>query len=149
MIGVNGLLLSGVFKQLISGQKSGGNAMSDMGSLLIIVFTTLFTILFINIRLETQISEEGIYVKFFPVHLSFRLYTWENITKSFVRQYDPIREYGGWGLRFGLSGTRKAFNVSGDKGLQLEFADHKKLLIGTNKPDEITETLKRIGQLKP
>ncbi|MEO0075774.1 MAG: hypothetical protein ABIK31_06695 [candidate division WOR-3 bacterium] len=59
-----------------------------------------------------------------------------------------MTEYGGWGLRLGLFGKGTAFSVSGNKGLQLEFTDNKKLLIGTNKLDELTETLKKIGQLK-
>ena len=70
------------------------------------------------------------------------------LTKSFVRQYSPLTEYGGWGLRLGLFGKGTAYNVSGNKGLQLEFTDKKKLLIGTNKPDELSETLNKIGQLK-
>ena len=80
--------------------------------------------------------------------MKFKYYAWEKLKKSFVRQYSPIAEYGGWGLRYGFLGKGKAFNVSGDKGLQLEFMDNKKLLIGTSKPDELTEALKRIGQLK-
>ncbi|MDQ1088364.1 hypothetical protein [Siphonobacter sp. SORGH_AS_1065] len=59
-----------------------------------------------------------------------------------------MTEYGGWGLRLGLFGKGIAFNVSGNKGLQLEFIDHKKLLIGTNKPEELTKVLSEIGQLK-
>jgi hypothetical protein len=59
-----------------------------------------------------------------------------------------LTEYGGWGLRLGLFGKGTAFNVSGDIGLQLEFTDDRKLLIGTNKPDELIETLNKIGQLK-
>jgi hypothetical protein len=59
-----------------------------------------------------------------------------------------LTEYGGWGLRLGILGKGTAFNVSGDKGLQLEFIDNKKLLIGTKKPEELTETLNKIGQLK-
>ena len=69
--------------------------------------------------------------------------------KSYVRQYSPIIEYGGWGLRFGIFGKGTAFNVSGNKGLQLEFINNKKLLIGTNKPDALTETLIKLGRLKP
>jgi|SRR3954447_2251190 hypothetical protein len=110
--------------------------------------TILLTILFINFRLETQIKKDGVYVRFFPFHLSFRHYNWDKVSKSFVRQYNPIGEYGGWGLRLGLFGKGKALSVSGDKGLQLEFTDNKKLLIGTNKPEELTEALKKIGQLK-
>ncbi|MBE9601319.1 hypothetical protein [Pedobacter sp. MC2016-24] len=70
------------------------------------------------------------------------------MTKSFVRKYSPLTEYGGWGIRFGLFGQGNAFNVSGNEGLQLEFNDHTKLLIGTKKPAELTETLNKIGQLK-
>lgn len=97
-------------------------------------------------RLKNQIRKDGVYVKFFPFHLSFKVYKWDKVSKLFVRQYDPISEYGGWGLRIGRNG--KAFNVSGNKGLQLEFHDNKKLLIGTNKPEELKETLLKIGPLK-
>ena len=112
-------------------------------SLSILVPTIL---LFLYMRLETQVRKDGIYVKFFPFHRSFREYKWDTVSKSFVRQYDPIGEYGGWGLRNGPKG--KAFNVSGDEGLQLEFIDNKNLLIGTNKPKELKNILLQIGQLK-
>jgi hypothetical protein len=102
----------------------------------------------VNFRLDKVIKKDGIYVRFFPFHLRFKHYSWDKLTKSFVRQYSPIAEYGGWGLRFGLFGKGTAYNISGNKGLQLQFIDNKKLLIGTNKPDELTETLKIIGQLK-
>jgi hypothetical protein len=148
LLGIDGLFLFGVFKQVIGGQQFGDKPISNNGLLLTTGLTVLLTILFISFRLETQVKKDGIYVKFFPFHLSFRHYTWDKISKSFVRKYNAIAEYGGWGLRLGLFGNGKAFNVSGDKGLQLEFFDNKKLLIGTNKPDELTETLIKIGQLK-
>ncbi|MCW3113115.1 MAG: hypothetical protein JWR18_1511 [Segetibacter sp.] len=111
------------------------------------VFILLPTILLLfNMKLETQIRKDGIYVKFFPFHLSFKEYKWNDVKKSYVRQYNPMSEYGGWGLRWGLAG--KAFNVSGDKGLQLEFLDNKKVLIGTNKAEELKATLLHINQLK-
>ncbi len=149
LLAVNGLFIFGIFKQVIDRQQFGDKPMSDIGLLLTAGLTILLTILFVNFRLDTQIKKEGIYIRFFPFHLSFRHYTWDKISKAFVRQYNPIGEYGGWGLRVGLFGKGKAFNVSGNKGLQLEFSDNKRLLIGTNKPDELTETLKKIGQLKP
>lgn len=67
------------------------------------------------------------------------------MTKPYVRQYSPLAEYGGWGLRLGLFGKGTSYNVSYDKGLQLEFTDNKKLLIGTNKSDELTETFKKLN----
>ena len=148
LLGINGLFLFGVFKQVINGQQFGDKPMSNTGLLIATGLTLLLTILFINFRLDTIIKKDGIYVRFFPLHLKFKHYSWDSLTKSFVRQYSAITEYGGWGLRLGLFGKGKAYNVSGDKGLQLEFANNKKLLIGTNKPDQLTETLNKIGQLK-
>lgn len=148
LLGTNGLFLFGVFKQVIVGQQFGDKPMSNLGLLIATVLTILLTLLFVNFRLDTTIKKDGIYVRFFPFHLQFKHYPWDKLTKSFVRQYSPIADFGGWGLRLGLFGKGTAYNVSGDKGLQLEFTDNKKLLIGTNKPDELTEILKKIGQLK-
>jgi hypothetical protein len=146
LLGINGLFLFGVFKQVIGGQQFGDNSMSNAGLLITTGLTIALTILLVNFRLDTTIKKDGIYVRFFPFHLKFKYYNWDSLTKSFIRQYSPLSEYGGWGLR-GLSKNR-ALSVSGDKGLQLEFKDNKRLLIGTNKPEEITETLNKIGQLK-
>ncbi|MBC7846196.1 MAG: hypothetical protein H7Y10_06865 [Flavobacterium sp.] len=148
LLGINGLFLFGVFKQIIGGQQFGDKPMSNLELLIATGSTIILTILFVNFRLDTAIKKDGIYVRFFPFHLKFKHYTWDKLTKSFVRQYSPITEYGGWGLRLGLFGNGTAYNVSGNKGLQLEFTDTKKILIGTNKPDELTETLIKIGQLK-
>lgn len=122
--------------------------MSNEGILVAAGVSVLLTIFFISFRLETLVKDSGIYVRFFPVHVSFKRYSWDRISKSFVRKYKPISEFGGWGLRSGLFGKGKAFNVSGNKGLQLEFLDGTRLLIGTNKPEELTETLDKIGQIR-
>ena len=148
LLGTNGLFLFGVFKQVIGGEQFGDNPMSNAGLLIATGLTFALTLLFINFRLDTTIKKDGIYVRFFPLHFKFKHYSWDSLTKSFVRQYSPLTEYGGWGLRLGLFGKGTAFNVSGDKGLQRQFTDNKKLLIGTNKPAELTETLNKIGQLK-
>lgn len=148
LIGINGLFLFGVFKQVIGGEQFGDKPMSNTELLMAASLTILVMVLFISTRLDTQIKNDGIYVRFFPFHLKFKYYPWTNLTKSFVRKYSPLSEYGGWGLRLGLSGKGTAFNVSGDKGLQLEFTNNKKLLIGTNKPIELTDTLSQLGQLK-
>jgi len=146
LLGTNGLFLFGIFKQVVGGQQFGDKPMSNTGLLIVSGLILLLTISFIFFRLDTQLKKDGIYIRFFPFHLSYRYYPWERISKSFVRQYSPITEYGGWGIRIGFFGKGKAFNVSGNKGLQLEFSDNKKLLIGTNKPDELTETLRKIGR---
>ena len=148
LLAINAFFLFGVYKQVIGGQQFGDKPTSNNGLLIAAGLTLLFTILFVNFRLETQIKDDGVYVRFFPFHLSYKHFTWDKISKSFVREYQPISEYGGWGIRMGLFGKGRAYNVSGNKGLQLEFTDHKKLLIGTRKPEELTTTLEKIGQIR-
>ncbi|HXB91099.1 MAG TPA: hypothetical protein VNU72_02370, partial [Puia sp.] len=134
--------------QVISHQPFGNKPMGNSTLLAVTAGMVLFTILFASFGLATMIQKDGIYIKFFPFHLSFRHYAWDQLSKSYIREYSPIMEYGGWGVRFGVFGNGKAYNVSGKMGLQLEFTDGRKLLIGTNKADELEMTLKKLGQIK-
>lgn len=149
LLGINSLFLFGVFKQIIMGEPFGDKPAGDTELLIISGAMIAFTLAFLSIRLETEIASDGIYVRFFPFHLRFRHYTWDSLTKSYIRKYSSIAEYGGWGIRFGFPGKGKAYNVSGKNGLQLVFRNGKKLLIGTKKADEIEAVLKQLGQYKP
>lgn len=148
LLGVNAVFIFRIFRQIMGLQPIGQNTMSDTGLIVVTTVSILLTILFLNFRLDTLIKKDGIYVRFYPIHLKFNHYAWQSLTKSFIREYSPISEYGGWGLRYGLFGKGKAYSVSGNKGLQLELTNNKKLLIGTNKPDELNKKLIIIGQLK-
>lgn len=145
LIGLNGLFVFGVFTQIIAGGKFGNLSATDIVLLAVTIFMFLLNILFFNFRLETRIQTDGIYVRFFPFHKSFKHYSWDVIDQSYVRKYSPVREYGGWGIRTGQKG--EAFNISGNQGLELEFKDGGRLLIGTNKPEELSAALNKIGQL--
>ena len=110
-------------------------------TLLGIVASFAFIFIF---KLTTRIDEYGIHYQFFPFHLSLRKIAWSEIEKAYVRNYDPIGEYGGWGLKGGLLWNKKrgtAVNISGDIGIQLELKNDKKLLIGTKKEQEAKRVL--------
>ncbi|WP_126974132.1 DUF6141 family protein [Gynurincola endophyticus] len=146
LLGVNAFFLYGVFIQLVIGRSFGNKPMNNTTLLIITGLTLLITLLVYNLRLDTIIRNDGIYVRFFPFHFKFKQYTWNTLTKCYIRKYSALLEYGGWGVRIGLSG--KAFNVSGNKGLQLELNNKKKILIGTKKPEELAQKLESIAQLK-
>ena len=145
---LNGLFLAGVYTQVLKGQQFGDKPMSNTGLLIAAGISLLCTLLFYIFRLETRIKRDGIYVRFFPIQLAFKHFKFDDINKLYVRQYRPVSEYGGWGLRVGFSGVGKAYNTSGNKGLQIEFKDHRKLLIGTNRPEELKNVINALGQLK-
>lgn len=108
----------------------------------------LVIILFIIMQLRTQITEQGVFYRFFPIHFQVLVITWEEVEKAYVRKYSPILDYGGWGIRLGLGGKGKAYNVSGNMGLQLILKSGKKILIGTQQPNELTELLDQLVKAK-
>ncbi len=93
-------------------------------------------------NLKIEIREDGIYIRFTPFHLRFHKIAFSEIKSYEARTYRPIVEYGGWGIRYGLPpGRNKAYNVLGNKGVELELKNGKRLLIGTQKPDEFIAAL--------
>ncbi|MBO7316230.1 MAG: hypothetical protein J6U44_03590 [Paludibacteraceae bacterium] len=108
-------------------------------STLEMVVALLIPLFLFVLNLETEISQEGISVRFFPFHLKKNFFSWEEIEKISVREYSPLLEYGGWGIRRGKSGG--AYNVKGNIGLQLVLKNGKKILIGTQKAEELKQIL--------
>ena len=95
-------------------------------------------------KLITRIDETGIHYQFFPFHFSKRTILWSELNSAKTRKYDAIGEFGGWGLRGGIFWKKSkgiAYNVSGDLGIQLELATNKKILIGTQKENEVNAIL--------
>ena len=114
-----------------------------LSSSIAIAASGLFIFIF---KLKTRIDEKGIHYQFFPFHFSLKTILWQDITKAYVRTYDPIGEFGGWGLKGGAfwnSGKGKAINVKGDIGIQLLLKNGKKLLIGTQKENQAQQILQK------
>jgi hypothetical protein len=106
------------------------------GSMLsIAILCTFFTV----VKLHTKINSSGIQYKFFPFHLKWQSISWTEIEKSEIRSYKPIREYGGWGLRYGKQG--KAYTIKGKTGLQLYLKTGRNILIGTNESEALAQVL--------
>jgi hypothetical protein len=120
------------------------NGFSNPASYIGLVTIVLLMIMLISTRLETEIRKDGINVRFIPFIWRRKIYTWDLIEKVYLREYNPIGEFGGWGIR-GV-GKNRALNISGNKGLQLELKDGKRMLIGTHKPDEIKKMLELLGR---
>ncbi len=134
------ITLWGMIQQLFLGQPFGNNPAPDIVLIIIvIIFGFGFPYAFYTMNLTTEIRSDGIYYRFFPFHLSFHKIKLEDLAKYEVQTYNPIRDYGGWGIRWGSKG--KAYNVSGNRGVQLEYSNGKQLLIGSQKPEEFAEAL--------
>jgi hypothetical protein len=104
-----------------------------------IVINVLVTVILIFAKLQTRLSVSALYLRFFPFHFSYRKIDFDTIAAVYARTYQPLGEFGGWGIRWTPRG--RAYNVSGNQGVQLELKNGKKILIGSQHADELASLL--------
>lgn len=140
----------GLYTQLIAGQPFGNRPMSDAGLIVFALFTCSIAIalpwLLYTTHLTVWVSDEYIHIRYFPfVRKRIPL---RHIAHAGVRTYHPVLEYGGWGIRMSLRGRGWAFSVSGNRGVQLHFKSGKRMLIGSQKPEELLRAIRRSPSTK-
>jgi hypothetical protein len=144
LLPINAVFIYVIYEQFILGQLFGGEPSSAPGFLFGFFILVVVNLLIYSIRLETSFTEDGIQYRFFPIESKMKSIAWDDISKAYVREYRPIAEYGGWGMRFGIFGKGMAYNVSGNMGIQLELTSGKKILFGTQEAGEIERILRKL-----
>ena len=141
-----GFLQLGAYFDMVENVGSTDKAMQLVSGILLALIGIGFLYIFTAIRLQTEVRKDGFYWRFPPFLRKWRNIDPKEVKYLYIRQYRPIAEYGGWGYRFGFSG--KAYNMRGNIGLQFVLDTNKKVLFGTQKPDELEKALKKIMQRK-
>ena len=135
------LMIYGTYQQLALGQPFGNHPVSDttliwLGPAMILLMLSV-PILLWTMKLHIIVDREFLHIRFFPfVKRDIPL---NDILEWKAKVYHPLRDYGGWGIRWGFKG--KAYNVSGNRGVQLVLIKNKKLLIGSQKPDALAQAI--------
>jgi hypothetical protein len=141
-----GLFGYGMVQQLVFDKPWGDRPMSDTAlavtGTLLILLEIGFIALFATMKLITEVRSDGLYIRFVPFHLSFRRIPLEDLAGVEARTYSPIKEYGGWGIRFGRGG--RAYNVSGNRGVRIDYATGRHILIGSQRADELAQAISSI-----
>jgi hypothetical protein len=128
-------------RQIILGDPFGSNPASDAGVIIILViFGIIFPVWFLIMRLEVQVTSSSLSFRMFPLHVNWREVPFGTIDCVMAVIYRPIREYGGWGIRFGRKGI--AYNVSGDRGVQVTLTSGKSFLLGSQRAEELELVLR-------
>lgn len=97
--------------------------------------------LLLGMKLRVKVDRERMHIRFSPfVNRSIAL---ADILRWEVRNYRPIVEYGGWGIRYSLIGKGRAYNARGNRGVQLELQGGQLLLIGSQKPEELADAIRQ------
>ena len=89
------------------------------------------------LRLDIEVGGDVLHVRMRP--FVRRTLSLDEIASFEARSYRPICEYGGWGIRWGPSG--RAYNLRGNRGVQLTLADGGRLLLGSQRADELAAAI--------
>lgn len=102
----------------------------------------LVSILILIMKLETTIDKKGIHYRMTPFHIKSRTIDWKDIQKVEVKKYNPIFEYGGWGIR-GFK-KRRAYSIYGTKGIYILLRNNNSIMIGTQNPENARQIIESI-----
>lgn len=123
---LNCFVLYGVIKQLIYKIPFGENPAPNFILLLGLVTTLLLLGMLFLIYLKITINENEIIIHFYPfIKKTIQIKEIKNLE---IVEYNPLRDYGGWGIRYGKKG--KAYTIGGKLGLSITLLNNKNILVG-------------------
>lgn len=108
-------------------------------------------VIFYKAVFVTEVRADGLYLKLWPLHLSFRHVPCEAIESHSRESFSPMGEYGGIGVRhnptfyrWGISFEEpKAYIAEGGDGVRIDRRDARPIVIGTQRPEELHAALQR------
>ena len=138
----------GLYTQLVLDIPFGTNHMSNT-VLLITTFiavsaSTIMLIFFLFARLETVVSKQSFYFRFIPLINKPRIIRAVNIDYCEIRKYHPIKDFGGWGIRYNRKEKTMCYNVRGNLGLLIVLKNGKRILFGSQNPHKFKQAIDKL-----
>lgn len=127
-------------QQILLGQPYGNKPAPDWTVWVLFLVASIGIPFFLLwVRLTVEVDE-------FELRWSLRPFWSSRIPLDEIRQakprvYEPMREYLGWGIRV-TPWSGWAISLSGNRGVQLELASGRRVLIGSNLPEELADAIR-------
>jgi hypothetical protein len=125
-------------RQIVWNHPWGNPAVTNGNLIFLTILTLLVYVRLITVRLVTELRPDQLSVAMKGFWRRIRVPV-ADIRTAVVVEYDPIREYHGYGVRSGPRG--QAYIASGNQAVQLELRDGRKLLIGSQQPKELAGSI--------
>lgn len=132
---VSGIFINALYMQFVLGKPWGDKPMSDEGLIAFTLFNvTLMAVMlmvFFSSVLEVKVDKMGIVYRFFPL-----IRTERRIAREDIQHYEMKKYFlRGYGIHYNLRGD-KTINVKGTSGIEITTHNGKRLLLGTQRPEE-------------
>ncbi len=137
------------YYQLILKKPIGSDPLSDTEFVILFVITIpilLFVIwLFFVMKLTVKVDEQKIFVKFYP--LMKKEFLLNEIESFEIKEFNPIIDFGGWGLRYSIRWKTTGYIMKGKVGVHIHFKNKKNILIGSQRANELYNVIKKQKQI--
>jgi len=141
VVGLAALGWWSLVQQILLGRPFGDNPAPDWGVWLLWLALGVGLPLFCaRLELVLEVTTQEVLIWYRP--LSRRVIALDEIERLEVRTYSPIGEYGGWGIK-GWSRKKIAYNISGHRGVDLTLRDGRRVMLGSQRADELAEAIGR------
>ena len=110
------------------------SGLAVVGGLLVIAMAIL--------RMTTSIDERSLTVHFGWVPVLQENLLLSDIQEVRVCSYHPLKQFGGWGWRYGRDGTH-ALTAKGTQGICLRLQDGRKFIVGSSKSEQLMEAMRQ------
>ncbi len=132
-----GATLFGALQQPDPGDIARGDSLTQLGSALVgggvLLFFVAMTSLFMC--LDVEVRSDHLFISFGPVHLVRRRIRHADIESVRAVTYRPIREFGGWGIRW--RGRRTAWTIRGNQAVVVALRSGKEVYVGSRFPQRL------------
>jgi len=103
---------------------------------MIVIGVLLFTIVG---GLQTFVTADAVKIRFGLFRLRILNIKTVDITTIAIRKFSPLKDFGGYGMRYGKG--MKAYFLGGNRGVKLTLANGKKYLIGSYQPEKLAAAI--------
>ena len=124
---------------MLTGAGGSGPDPLWIGVLVALLGGIAFPLWLLLLELRVAVDGAGVHIRFRGLRVD-RTVAFIEMTGVAAVTYRPIREYGGWGIRWRGKG-RVAYTVSGDRGARIDLVNGSELLLGSHQAGTLARTI--------
>jgi hypothetical protein len=133
--------------QVVLGHHWKGQSLSNGDVIFWTIFLWLLYLRLMTVRLITRVRGGKLKIQLRGVWRSRRI-SLSDIRSVEIIALDPVRDYGGYGIRSisgGKAAGSKAWLANNTRGVSLQLADGKTVIIGSQRPEELADFLANVS----
>lgn len=124
--------------QVVLGHPAGPHPMPNANVIGWTIFLWLVWLRLITIKLATKVESGKLSMSLGGLW-TVRRVTLADVSRTEVVTYQPVEDYGGYGIR--LTKRGRAYIARGDRGVRLFFAKGGGILIGSQHPERLAQAI--------